>query len=299
MKTAENPFFSIIIPTYNRADFLPKTLATVFAQEFKDFEVIVIDDGSTDQTLDLLKDIQQKHPNFSYYTQPNSERGAARNHGIRKAVGKYITFLDSDDWLYPNHFTEAYKAIQNYQEPAFLHTAYEIVTPEGKTQTKIDNLQSDDKKFLIQGNPLSCMGWFLHKEKTNGFYFPEDRTMAGSEDWAFAMVIVANFGIKTTHLITSALVNHDARSVLGFDEKKLEKRTKSALVYALQDTQTNALYAPHEKRIIAYLDAYIALHLALSKKKKSAFRYLWKTLKGHLFFIFERRFLGIVKHLLF
>lgn len=294
-----NPFFSIIIPTYNRADFLPKTLETVFLQEFKDFEVLVIDDGSTDHTSEILQTFQSKYPNLAYHIQPNSERGIARNHGIKKAKGTYITFLDSDDWLYKNYLSQAHQIILTSQYPAFLHTAYEIVKPNGIVITKVNNLESDNYKMLIEGNPLSCMGWFLHTEKTHKFHFPEDRTIAGSEDWAFALMLVANFGIKTSHLITSALVNHDSRSVLSFDEQKLENRTKSALAFALKDAKTAELYAPHHKKIISYLDAYISLHLALSKKKKGAFKYLWKTLKANPFFVFEKRFLGILKHLLF
>lgn len=289
------PFFSIIIPTYNRADFLPKTLETVFSQEFKSFEVIIIDDGSTDTTEEVILAFQSKYAQLSYHKQPNSERGIARNHGIKKAIGAYITFLDSDDWLYPNYLSQAYQAISETQSPAFLHTAYEIVQPDGKVLKKVNNLKSDNYKILIQGNPFSCMGWFLHREKTQNFHFPEDRIIAGSEDWAFALILVANFGVKISHVITSALVNHDSRSVLNFDEAKLEKRTKSALAFALKDTKTAEIYAPYQKRIISYLDAYISLHLALSKNNKSAFKYLWKTLKANPFFIFEKRFLGILK----
>lgn len=291
------PYFSIIIPTYNRANFLPKTLATVFAQTFQDFEVIVVDDGSQDNTAEVLQQLQQNYPQLAYYSQPNSERGVARNFGMRLAVGEYITFLDSDDWLYPDYLQNAYDNIQKMNLPAFLHTAYEIVEPNGKAITKVNHLKPDHYKMLIHGNPLSCMGWFLHREKTKKFGFPEDRSIAGSEDWAFALLIVANFGIKTSHHITAALVNHEGRSVLNFDEVKLEKRTKSALSFALQDSQTNAVYGQYKRRIIAYLDAYISLHLALSKKRLPALRYLWKALVGYPFFWTERRFWAILKNL--
>jgi glycosyltransferase involved in cell wall biosynthesis len=292
------PFFSIVIPTYNRVDLLPKTLATVFAQSFQDFEVIVVDDGSTDNTIKVLQELQKTSSQLAYFTQKNSERGVARNKGIQNSTGKYITFLDSDDWLYPDYLQTAFDEITRLNEPAFLHTAYEVVLPDGKVLAKADHLQTDDYKMLIHGNPLSCMGWFLHREKTKRFQFPEDRNIAGSEDWAFALIIVANFGIKTCSKITSALVNHEARSVLSYHEDKLEKRTKSAFAFALQDTKTNEVYGKHKKRIIAYLDAYIALHLAMSKKRVAALRYVWKTLTGYPLFFTERRFWAILKNLL-
>ncbi len=86
---------SAIIPTYNRAAILPRALESVFAQAGVSFEVIVVDDGSTDDTADKLKNAE-----IQYFYQPNRGPAAARNLGISKAKGKFIAFLDSDDeWL--------------------------------------------------------------------------------------------------------------------------------------------------------------------------------------------------------
>ncbi|TAH28328.1 MAG: glycosyltransferase family 2 protein [Cytophagales bacterium] len=295
------PFFSIIIPTYNRAEFLSKTISTIFSQSFQDFEIIVVDDGSKDDTVTILENIKIAHQNFAfyYYSQTNAERGAARNFGIDKATGKYITFLDSDDILYPDYFENAFQTLKEQNFPTFLHTAYEIKTVDNQVLYKINRLKNDDYKMLIEGNPLSCMGWFLDNEKTKNFRFPEDRNIAGSEDWAFALILVAHFGIKISHTITAALIHHEARSVLNFNEEQLETRTKLALEYALKDEKTNEVYGKHKVKIIAYLNAYIALHLALSNHKKQARKYLFRTLKANPFFCFERRFLAIIKHLIF
>jgi glycosyltransferase involved in cell wall biosynthesis len=292
------PFFTIVIPTYNRADFLPKTLATAFEQSFQDFEVIVINDGSTDNTEGVLQQIQAEHPRLIYKTQPNKERGAARNFGIQLAKGRYITFLDSDDWLYKDYLEYAHQELTRHNFPPFLHTAYEVATPEGKTLMRANTLKSDDAVVLVTGNPLSCLGWFLDREKTQGFGFPEDRAIAGSEDWAFALVLVANFGIKTANHITAALIHHEGRSVLSFDEKKLNVRTKSALEFALQDKKTRALFGQYEKKMVAYRNAYISLHMAISKKRAAALRYLWRAVYAHPSFCLERRFWAILKNLL-
>jgi glycosyltransferase involved in cell wall biosynthesis len=101
------PFFSIIIPTYNRAHIIRSAIEAVLVQTFSDFELIISDDGSTDNTekivMPLLKDSRIK-----YFVQSNNGVCAARNFGAKKATGKYLVFLDSDDsisenWLYDFH----------------------------------------------------------------------------------------------------------------------------------------------------------------------------------------------------
>lgn len=96
-----NPKISVIISTYNRADLLPRAIASVLNQTFKNFELIVVDDGSTDNTRKVVNEFQTKYKNVQYIWQEHS-RGAAKpkNTGIKNAEGKYIAILDSDDeWL--------------------------------------------------------------------------------------------------------------------------------------------------------------------------------------------------------
>jgi len=97
--TNGTPWVSVCIPAYNRLDFLPKALESVYAQTFKDYEVVVVDDGSTDGTGDWVK--RQQYP-IRYFYQENQGLAGARNTLIQKARGKYIAFLDSDDLLVPD-----------------------------------------------------------------------------------------------------------------------------------------------------------------------------------------------------
>ena len=94
--------FSIIIPAYNAEAFLLKCLDSIFSQEFDDYEVIVIDDGSTDGTAALLEEYVSKHHNLQVLTQINQGMATARNRGMEVAQGDYILFVDSDDRLCPN-----------------------------------------------------------------------------------------------------------------------------------------------------------------------------------------------------
>ena len=93
----KNIYFSIILPTYNRADFLPKTIESVISQSFTSWELIIIDDGSTDNTKILVEKYQKSQNQIRYIYQKNSERSAARNNGIKNSNGQWICFIDSDD----------------------------------------------------------------------------------------------------------------------------------------------------------------------------------------------------------
>ena len=97
--------FSIVIPTYNRAKVLPRAIESVLTQNFKNYELIVVDDGSTDETDRI---IQQYSSSLKYIYQPNEGACVARNNGASVANGRYLIFLDSDDWLLSSTLEEFY-----------------------------------------------------------------------------------------------------------------------------------------------------------------------------------------------
>ena len=104
------PRYSIVIPTYNRADSVEHTLQSCFAQTLKDFEIVIVDDGSSDDTLNVLNSIDDDR--LVVVSQSNAGPAAARNHGMRLAKGQYIAFLDSDDIWYPEFLQQADDAFQ-------------------------------------------------------------------------------------------------------------------------------------------------------------------------------------------
>ncbi len=93
--------FSVVIPLYNKADLIARTVRSVLAQTCQDFEIVIIDDGSTDDYASALSTIQD--PRIRIIRQENQGAGAARNRGVDEATGRYIAFLDSDDMFLPHH----------------------------------------------------------------------------------------------------------------------------------------------------------------------------------------------------
>src|SRR5262249_51175789 len=114
---ARTVLFSVIIPTYNRRKLLQETLDSVWAQSFTDFEVIVVDDGSTDGTEDVLKPQQDR---LKLIVNEHLGPGAARNAGARVAKGQYLAFLDSDDLWFPWTLSTFAELIAKQSNPAIL-----------------------------------------------------------------------------------------------------------------------------------------------------------------------------------
>ena len=106
------PKISVIIPCYNVQDYLNECLDSVLNQTFKDFEVICINDGSTDNSLQILKEYSEKDNRIQLISRSNKGLGATRNEGVRRAKGDYLFFLDSDDWIDPQCLEKLYLKIE-------------------------------------------------------------------------------------------------------------------------------------------------------------------------------------------
>lgn len=288
-----NPFFSVIIPTYNRALLIIHTVASVLEQQFTDFEIIVVDDGSTDDTEDVIKRLH--HQKLRYFKQSNAERGAARNFGIKQALGNYITFCDSDDVLYTDYLQNAYETIKSNNHPEWMHVAYEIKKSSG-SKIKMNNLENHFIRKLAKGNPLSCMGVFVKREILLGNLFQENRYLAGSEDWELWLRLSSKYPIVFDNRISAALLVHDDRSVVHTTELKLQLRKYLSIGYAFDDESVQKCYGKYRKMMAAHFDTYIALHLVLGRKK-GALKYILKAIIQYPLVIFDRRALAIFKHL--
>ena len=97
----ENYFFSVICPTYNSENYIKKNFYSLLSQSYQNFEVIYIDDGSTDNTVNVLKKLIQNHNNFKLFEKNHGGPGSARNFGINKSNGEWVSFIDSDDTWHP------------------------------------------------------------------------------------------------------------------------------------------------------------------------------------------------------
>lgn len=114
---ADSPFFSVIVPAFNRTDLLRQALQSVFRQDFRDFEVIVVDDGSTEDLSALIEEYRDR---VTFLRQVNCGPGAARNRGAAASRGEYLALLDSDDVWFPWTLAVFFQIIQQHQFPSIV-----------------------------------------------------------------------------------------------------------------------------------------------------------------------------------
>jgi len=124
---------SICIPTYNRKEYLIETLNSILAQTYKDYEIVIVDDGSTDGTEDMIKELGLP---VTYHWQQNSGDAAARNKLIELAQGKYISFIDSDDLLLPDAIERLVKVMEEETEDVIVYGSYFRIDEYGNVYGK-------------------------------------------------------------------------------------------------------------------------------------------------------------------
>ena len=149
------PFFSVVIPVYNRAHLIGDTLRSVLAQTEQDFEIVVVDDGSKDDPEVVIKAFAD--PRIVFVRQANGGGGAARNTGIDRARGKFIAFLDSDDQFLPHHLKVA-RAILENTENMGAYSRFIVDRGEGRTLLKPPRAIREDEDMAIY---LLCDRGFL------------------------------------------------------------------------------------------------------------------------------------------
>jgi len=154
-------FFSVIIPLYNKKIHIKETLNSVLKQTFRDFEIIIVNDGSTDGSYEVVKQFQDDR--ITVYTQKNSGASVARNFGVEKANCKYIALLDADDLWKPNHLQEHYKSIKNISEGALFCNAYQLKLSKNCTIDAIYNIEKKNQAHIIddyfEASIIHPIGW--------------------------------------------------------------------------------------------------------------------------------------------
>lgn len=129
--SGHTPFFSVVIPTYNRAHCIADAIKSVVDQKFTDWELWIMDDGSKDSTAEVVEPFLRDQ-RINYEWKPNGGRSAARNRGIEHANGKYVCFLDSDDFWLPEHLATLFLSCTQHPGPAIHHGGLVWQYPNGQ-----------------------------------------------------------------------------------------------------------------------------------------------------------------------
>ncbi|MBE6920818.1 MAG: glycosyltransferase family 2 protein [Ruminococcaceae bacterium] len=166
---------SMIIPVYNVRDYLRKCLDSVAAQTYKALEVIVVNDGSPDDSLEIILEYTAKYPNFSCYTIENRGLGGARNYGMEHATGDYVLFLDSDDYIAPNCVEVMVTAAEKTASDMVIANCYDV-REDGSVLLAYKNQYRSATTSLTQEpeilfNRVSAWGKLYKRELLEGFSY--------------------------------------------------------------------------------------------------------------------------------
>lgn len=295
------PFFSIIIPSYNRANIILKTLNSVFKQTFLDYEIIVVDNCSTDDTVSVLEPLVNKGKISFIQHDKNYERAKSRNTGLNTAKGLYVTFLDSDDLLHTTCLEEVFLHIKQ-SGSKFTYVDHEFVSFDDEDHPKTIStykrpITSDHKKNIITGNFLACIGVFVHKDIYESYKFNELPQLTGSEDWFFWLNVIAKYS-EITHLnkILCSIVEHSGRTVNQQNINDLIDRRKLILNLIRKSPELSLAYGRHGALMRSSSDLYIASNASGQGHKKQALKYFFKAIIGYPRFIFSKRVLAVMKN---
>jgi glycosyltransferase involved in cell wall biosynthesis len=197
-----HPLISIIMPTFNRAHTIKKSIDSVVLQSYKNWELIIIDDGSTDETEKLVSNYNEKR--IFYYKQSlNQGAPVARKNGIQCSNGAFIAFLDSDDLYHKNKLEKQFYLYLKLNSPVILCDFFEVRGNNKIKHTLIDYSQNQLKQILKCPGPLfQCM--LIHKDSIPNLENYMDENLVSSQEWDFTIQLFLK-GINFTN-VNEALV---------------------------------------------------------------------------------------------
>ena len=282
------PKVSVIIPVYNGEKYIPSSELHVLGQNFKDFEVIYINDGSTDKTLEKLKELQTRYKNIRIYSQENQGAGMARNKGLSLARGKYVMFLDIDDIFNKNLLNIMYKkAVKTNSDIVICHAitvengkiwSYDMSLPFGHPVDKEVFNRNDIKARILNFTGSEIWDKMFRRKFLikNRILFPK---LAHTEDVAFTpLALLLADRIST---VNDFLVTYYPRLTPDSLSSKMNDSpcdTMDSLILLKNEFEKRNLYEEAEQ---SYLRLFIAVYVHLfnyideNNKKMIRKKYEW------------------------
>jgi len=265
--------FSIVIPLYNKESFIKDTLKSVLSQTFQDFEVIIVNDGSTDNSLNEVLKI--KDSRIKVVEQENQGAAWARNHGIKQANGLYIALLDADDTWKNNHLFELKKQIDCFPEAGLFCNNYEIYSTENTSRPAVFNFNFDKNCLIVddyfKASIINSVAWTsavgFSKEKflALGGFNPQLNTGQDIDLWIrFAL----NYPVSFNPTITMEYKLHVQNSLSKQEQNEVRYQLIKNYRAAEQTNPSLKLYLDINRYAIAIRCKMNNQHLLFKKVKK-------------------------------
>ncbi len=265
------PFFSIVIPIYNRYELVIETVKSIFDQKYENFEIIIVNDGSTDGTREKLELTFCLNIKVRLINQQNLERAAARNRGFKESNGLYVVFLDSDDRLTSNHLSVLKSKIEECDFPDFIAAKFQFLRNNKRKDSSIVKYPEGyyDYRLFLEGNPLAC-NVCVKKSNSKLYLFFEDRRYSIKEDWVFFLQNLRHQKLYLVDQVTILMLDHERRSMRGNNELLIEK-TFLAMAWIVSNINLNVI---ERKALSAHVNYFCAIHSYLDFQQITGLRFI-------------------------
>lgn len=182
---------SIITPTYNSEKFIEKTIQSIINQTYSNWELLITDDNSTDQTINIINNYVMSDKRIKLYKlKNNSGAGLARNNSILKSSGRFISFCDSDDQWKPKKLEKQIKFLIN-NKLKFTYSSYDVHNENGDFVKKVQALENMTYSILLRNNYIGCLTAIYDKDALGKIYMPALRKR---QDWLLWLKILKIIG---------------------------------------------------------------------------------------------------------
>ncbi|MBU0681659.1 MAG: glycosyltransferase family 2 protein [Proteobacteria bacterium] len=279
--------FSVIIPTHNGLRFLERAVTSVLKQSYDDFEVIIVDDGSTDATPELIENlVGQASGTIHSLHQKNSGPGAARNRGVGVSSGRYLLFLDDDDELLPDALALFAKEIERDNQVDFLwaghysHDEQGKIKKHGRQPFSVNNL--DNFLGYIRGRfGLSQGEGVLKREIFARLHYPE--SIRNNEDVVFFAQILALYRCRA--LAEYVVTIHKRKESCRHNIESIKATSDRVSALLFDPEILPAIYMPFKDEFLSsrYLSLFRALYYSgRFREARDAYAHAIRIHRGHL-----------------
>jgi glycosyltransferase involved in cell wall biosynthesis len=289
-------FFSVIVPVYNRSHLVKATIESILIQTFAAFELILVDDGSTDDTLKVLNAYRDER--IRVFSKRNEERAVARNFGATKASGKYLIFFDSDDVMFSGHLLDAAEFIKTNDYPPVAYTGYKLMTNEGEVLKIVQKRPANFRKTIAIDNFLGCSSVVVRRDIFLTCTFNEDIRLITSEDKELWLRLAARYEFTSIPQVSFSITEHPGRSLNSISAARVRERGEAFLEALWKDKQFLLHYRKYLGLIRAMEYSLISLMFSDERNKKEAWYYMAKAFRAYPLIIVRKRFLAALKNFL-
>ena len=309
----KEPLISIIVPIYRVEEYLDKCLSSIINQTYKNLEIILVNDGSDDNSIKIAKKYAKKDERIKIIEEDNKGLSCARNTGINASTGKYITFVDSDDFIEENYIEILYKGIKKYKVDISIgghNTIYNDKTKQKYSNEEYALTKKEALKQLLYVNDIDAFAWskLYKKELFDDTKFPRSRLF---EDIATTYKLIDkvdnvcvvsypiyNFVIRKGSITSDEFSNKKMDLIISAIEmthylknkyKDLDDACKAYLMYAHLETikllaNSKNKYKKEQKELVYYIRKHYLDYIKdKNVSKKNKFDVLVITLSFNLY----------------